>query len=386
MYHIGESAARASLPGRPRAALADRFYTAYLVGMKPTMRTLLAPFLGAVLLTAGCLTHTFQLDLTSENPATLTIEGDSLDLVDGRLALPDRVNWALVSEESSFDPDSNRVIERVYQATAELVPHHLAPPGEQATLSYSHGRNWLLRRPSFRMILPSWRVYERWGDPRGHVPDAVSELQVLDDRDSLLSDMEREELDRQEARALQKAASERYLRQMSNLLDVWARQDGSELDSTIRRDALERFSAILQAHVMTLQHRDPLDVSLEWYPQLREPMAISAAEATGGEREPFLAIADSLELDHKRWEDLKDDRVRVLVVMDTAFRIAEPDSSYGDTLLWEFPGELLADSTIVLSARGYTPSPMAFILLLALIAVLALYLFRKQLHLTKNSS
>ena len=72
---------------------------------------------------------------------------------------------------------------------------------------------------------------------------------------------------------------------------------------------------------------------------------------------------DSIEERYKSWLDMGDDSFEVEVLLPAWKVVATPDTSRGDTLAWQLDTSVLADSTVILSAVGYTPIPATWIIL-----------------------
>ncbi|MCB2199588.1 hypothetical protein KQI63_09300 [bacterium] len=315
----------------------------------------------------GCVTHTLFVDLSSCGVIRYILEGDSLDVYDGRIPHPRGDAWTLADRSSGMSADSSMTILLDYRAPLlERVVHPLAPRSKEGWIEVDQQKGIFVHRKTLRVSFPSWDVRERFGDPEDFIPEEVRQLEAIG-ADTLLSESRQTELKRLKAKGMQKGAAQRYLKQEQALVHAWYDDRGLALPDSVMGDALGRFSAILQAYLITLRDDDPLDVSLEWYSDLKETMVIAAVEATGGEREWFSAASDSLELAYKSWVDLEDDAIEVRVLMPNWRVSTNADTISGDTLIWELDRELFADSTVYLSAIGYDPVPVTWVIALLLV-------------------
>ena len=330
-----------------------------------------------LLLLNGCVTHSLFIDLTSESKARYVIEGDSLDVYDGRLRMPFTPPWTLVEKKTGMDADSSLTVTLDYMAplSGELS-HPLTPRDLKGTIQVVETKGLLFNRKTLTVLFPSWDVLERFGDPEAFIPEEVNQLEEVG-ADTLLSPDRQDQLKRMKAIGMQKATAQRYLKQEQALVQAYFRQSGEPLPDSVMSDAMARFSPVLQVHLMTLRNHDPLDVSLEWYETLRQPMIDAAVEATGGDPEWFAAQADTLDLIYKSWLDLEDDAIQVKAILPAWRVVSNADSVSSDTLLWELETDILADSTVTLSAVGITPIPLNSILaLLILLSVVVALLIR----------
>ncbi|MCB2213513.1 hypothetical protein KQI52_15470 [bacterium] len=311
------------------------------------------------LLLGGCVTHTLLITLTGESPEiTWGIEGDSLDVFDNRIQLPGN-GWAQLEHKVGEDSSGNLVGSLLYQArTVVNLPHPISPMGETGLVDVRRDDGWFYDVTTVTVTFPSWKAPERYGDPDAHVPTEILALEESG-LDTTLTPEGEEELHRIKARAGQLWTVDRYLRQMERLVTS---ELGADADSTVVRDAVSRFAPVVRAYVMSLQGDamdpvDPQDVSLEWYPELRESMITAASEVTGLPVETMAAAADSLDEEYKRWVDLEDDTVQLALVMpDAQYRrlAPDPDEVSGDTLVWNVERERVADQQLQIVAAGYT--------------------------------
>lgn len=308
---------------------------------------------------AGCVSHQILIHAPASEPASAryTLEGDSLDVFDGRLPHPAGPGWVLASREVGEDSTGNLVGRLVYEATSiDSLPHPLAPLGAKGFMAVTRSAGWFRNTVGVHVEFPAWHASERYGDPDQHLPDEMRALQQSGAEDLLTAEQE-DELERWTARARQLATVDRYLRQLERAV----RAVTADPDTAVVRDAVSRFSPVLRAHLLSLQGDpvepvDPRDISLEWYPELRQMMASAGMEATGLPYETVLAATDSLEHEYKRWVDLEDDTVELLVVlpgMNNRMATPDPHETRGDTLVWTLERDDVADLDLVITAAGY---------------------------------
>jgi len=325
----------------------------------------------------GCISHHFFVDLSQDGQVRYTLEGDSLDLSDERLPQPDSLIWKFL-ESHREDRMDETVWFRSFQAPVQhSIPHPIAPSTETGLFSIDRQHYLLFKQVRFKAFFPDWNVTRLYGNLRQFVPPEAEVLKT-DGIDTLLPASQLEDLRRSEAKGLQKGAARRYLMQMNEMVAAWYSFRGIPIDSLAAADALERFNAVLSAYLMTLREYDPLEVSLEWFQELRSTMIQAASEATGGSEVWFTNIADSLEQRWQTWRDIEDDNVTLTVILPAFRVIASPDTVKGDTLYWEFPGAQLADSAVVIQATGWTPVWWVDVLILLAILGFLISIISKQ--------
>ena len=334
--------------------------------MKPSRAAALL-FLFFATLWSGCVTHTLFIDLSPGGGIRYVIEGDSLDVFDGRFQHPHGEGWSLAERSSGMNEDSSLTIQLDFRAPLlSKLAHPFAPRGKDGWIEINREKGIFVHRTTLQVTVPSWDIHDRYGDPEAFVPEEVRQLESVG-ADTLLSESRQTQLKRLKAKGLQKATAQRYLLQEQALVDAWYDQSGEATPDTVLGDAISRFSAILQAHLITLRNQDPLDVSLEWYGDLKGTMVTAAAEATGGDAAWFSAMADSLDLGYKSWVDLEDDAIEIRAILP-AWRVStNADTISGDTLVWELDREQFADTTLYLSAVGYDPVPLSWVIALLVV-------------------
>lgn len=315
---------------------------------------------------SGCISHSIFIDLSGEPEIHYSLEGDSLDLYDNRLQLPGD-GWSKTGE-SRRKQDDEIIWNLEYEhplGTEVTMP--VSPPGEPSICQSSTYNFLLFKLTKARLDFPGWNVSDRFGNLTDFFPDEVA---LLDQPgiDSLLTEGEIEGLRRKKAVGLQKATARRYMMYVQHLIQDWYSQRGTSLDSLVLSDAMERFDAVLHGHLLFLKNEDPMDVSLEWYPELRSSIILAATQATRGDEKWFVEKADSIDHDWKIWKDLEDDSFKIMLKLPVGNIIADPDSISGDTLFWSFAGADLENKGISIAAAGWTPSYpwiAVFVLLLA---------------------
>jgi len=326
---------------------------------------------------SGCVTHTLLVNVTTDPDVHYEVDGDSLDVHDGRLRLPDWAPWELVDRTSGMNADSSLSVRLTYRAPlAEPVIHPISSREVEGDIRVEHRSNLLFKVSELTITFPSWEVSDRFGNPEDFVPEEVRQLESVG-ADTLIAPERQEQLKRLRAVAMQKAAAQRFLKHEQALVESWYQSKGEMVPEEVLSDAMNRFSFVLQAHMLTLSHRDPLDVSLDWYVELRSALVGAASDATGGDLEWFEARMDSIELSYKSWLDLEDDAIQVIAYLPAWRVVTSADTMSGDTLFWELSVDLLSDSTLVLNAVGYTPHLATTLLTLTLLlAVIVLLLLR----------
>jgi hypothetical protein len=331
--------------------------------------TLFAAASAALVGLTGCLTHTVTLDLRAST-AVWQVEGDTLDLQDGRLPLPGSLGWTFVGRQERLDPEGNRIISRTWTRELEggRIPHPLADSVGAGWLAGEMEHGLLLRRGRAEARFPGWEVSRLYGDPEAYAREDIADWKAR--ADTLRGPGEAEQEEQVRALAMQRWAADRYLAMARRVVREHYRRQGRAVDSAAVAEAADRFGMVLDAHLLTLRGEDPREVSLEWYRELRGPMVAAASEATGEPLGRMGPIADSLDARYRRWLDLEDDSV-ILFVVAPGWWVggSEPDTVRGDTLAWSFEGELLADSTVALEVTTATPTTAGLLLPLILVVL-----------------
>lgn len=323
----------------------------------------------SVLLLAGCISHRYTVQLDKNAYVEYSPKGDSLDMYDERIQLPDAEPWIKGATEKTTGSKQDQLVLQYFANIKDPAEHYLAPPELKGMFSSRRLFLLLVSRTTFRAEFPGWDVTENYGNLREFVDPEVDLL--LRNADSTMDEAVKETLERAEAVAMQKSTARRYMYHLEAMLEAWHRQNPQESDTAVVIDAIERFSGILKAHVMTMEGKDPLEISLEWYPELRLPMIISAYEAAGGDTAYWGHISDSIDFRWKCWLDMEDDEIQLSVIAPGMRTSTLPDTISGDTLYWKIPGTTLADSTVVIEASSYQPSLTG---IFALIAVVLVYI------------
>jgi len=334
---------------------------------------LLALLLPGVILLTGCLTHVILIDFGEPKRALYTMEGDSLDLFDGRLPSDPGPPWSEINRKAVPDEEGNVQWTIVYEAslTGESIPFTIAPPETSATIRWSETSYIFLKKKSFVLSIPSWKLIDFYGDLEEFVPENVKLLE-LPGADTLFTRDQSDELKRQKAEAHQEATGRRYILQIRRMVRHWNQTHGTEADDTLLvHEATELFTPMVRAHRMTLENQDPMETTLEWYPELRQPMIEIACEVTRAEPDWMANVADSLDHRWKTWLDIEDDGIQVQAYLPALWIDASCDSTRGDTCYWTVEPGKLADESVTVRAAAFTPvlwaDILAGIILLAII-------------------
>ncbi|MBZ0264449.1 hypothetical protein K8I28_07250 [bacterium] len=336
------------------------------------------------LLFIGCINHIFVIDLSGTSTAQYFIQGDSLDMYDGRVSLADTTFWTFVGKERE-DTDDETIHTLKYSASLEdTLPHPIAASASNGFFYVNSDNFLLVKRQHFTAVFPSWRVTERYGNLREFVPEEAEILQE-EGYDTLLSRETQNRLRRQEAIGLQKGTSRRYMMQVREMVRIFYERNQETLEEKASnlgaaQVAESNFSSILNAYEMSFKYDDPLEVPLDWYHELKDGMVMAAANATGGRASLFAHIADSLNHRWHTWEDIQDDDLSLSLIIPAYFLDAQPDSTAGDTLFYNISGASLADSTYVIEAIAYNPVWVVDIAIFAILLVFPLTIIVKRMR------
>jgi len=338
-----------------------------------------ALLMAAAALLSGCVTHRFFIDLRSANRIQYVVDGDSVDVFDGLIQLPRKDAWTLTDRQRTEGVDEEPTIRLSYTANpGTTIKHPVGPPENPGRITVHRGRNPLYKNVRVDAEFPSWEVKERYGDPEKYLPDTL--LQVLDQPDfDSLSPGKREEYEQRFWEAQVHSARDRYRHMLNDLVLPELESRGRVVDD----DAYEQGAIPLEEKMDVLSRaclRAGENASdLDWYDELRMPLAESAMVILGGHTADWLPLADSLERRYKSWLDFSDESVVLELLMPGRVSTTiQPDTLRGDTLVWEFTGDTVSDSTLVLTASSWEPRWPGVILLLLLIQAVATFLLHRR--------
>jgi hypothetical protein len=348
----------------------------YFVTMKRNRLYLLSAILIALTFT-GCITHSIFVDLSADNGLEYRIVGDSLDIYDSRVLLPDAYGWEFVAQDIEIDDDQKSVILDYKHDTTKEAFHPFSPTENPGFINSSIKKGFLFSARIFKIGFPSWKVLALYGDPEEFYTD---DIRLLNDDgfDDLLTDERRSSLERKRALALRKSSEKRYKKQFMQLIDIWIAK-GIDIDrEKVLFDGKNLFEISLNEYTSQFDSVTPENVSLEWYTDLREIFADNASEITGEKRAWFLNVADSLEHRYKCWMDLQDDSIELAVVLPGTFQIADADSVSGDTLFWSLNAEYFANSDYEIKAKSYTLQPAGLSTSFVVLLIVVVYVVRRK--------
>ncbi len=325
-----------------------------------------------VLCFSGCIHHSFLIDLRETGEVHYTISGDRFDLNDERLQYPDSLYWQFISEEMEIQ-DENEVWTSIWTASLTDSLHHpVSPPEFQPSFNIIRTNYYLFQQLTFIAEFPSWNVLLNYGDLDEFVPTEEEVFGTSNLPESLL----RDEFERQRALGMQMGTIRRYLMQLGTVITEYSESNDIEFDSTVFRQAVSSFREIMVEYLEQFDDDDPVDVSLDWYNDLRDPMVLVAYQATDGDTASLFRIADSLDFRWRTWMDVKDDQVTVDLLIPGTWISATPDTLLGDTLHWDIEGEWLADYPVIILAKSYTLNPVMIVITLIIISVVSVLLFK----------
>ncbi len=350
--------------------------TVYFAAMKRNKKYLLSAVLLALTFT-GCITHSIFVDLSAENGLGYRIVGDSLDIYDSRVMLPDAYGWEFVAQDVEIvDDDRSIILDYIHDGLSDVI-HPLGPNENPGFINSSIKKGFLFSARIFKIGFPSWKVLTNYGDPEEFYTDEIRLLKD-DGFENLLTDDRRYSLERKRALALRKSSEKRYKKQFMQLIDIWQAKSVDIDKEKLFLDSENLFENSLNEYTSQFDSVSPENVSLEWYADLREIFADNASEITGEKREWFLYVADSLEHRYKCWLDLQDDSIELAVVLPGTFQIADADSVSGDTLFWSLNAEYFANSDYEIKAKSYTLQPAGLSTSFVVLLIVVVYVVRRK--------
>jgi hypothetical protein len=327
----------------------------------------------------GCVTHKFFLNLTSTPALRYTIEGDSVDVYDGRLSLPDKVFWTLTGSETGENSDGTPSV-RYSWAVSPLsrIGHPLGPEDKSPEISSKTSKSIFHRSVYFRAEFPSWDAKERYGDPEKYMPEALLKA-VEDPMFDSLHPGKRDELEGRLLDAQLSAAIDRYDGMLLELVKAGFEERGRMYDDEAYAIESVRFFAKLKRLAREAKALGEEDPDTDWYDELRLLMAETLTRIHGTSSSAAFAKLDSLEMRYKRWLDLRDENIEFVAVVPGFTRTnIDPDTTFGDTLQWEFSGEALGDRTVVLEASAWSPRPGGVVLLILVLGAVLIWVWRSH--------
>lgn len=116
--------------------------------------------LGALLLPlalAGCVTHTIFLDLRGEESARYVVQGDSADMHDKGLVVPQWNSYSVPELQSGEGADGTPLLRRTYLiGEPKHFLHPIAPPGEDGTVDVERSSSFVHKTITMRAVFPAW--------------------------------------------------------------------------------------------------------------------------------------------------------------------------------------------------------------------------------------
>lgn len=333
----------------------------------------------ASVLASGCVTHRFFINLTHTPSLRYMVEGDSSDVHDGVLALPEGAPWVKTSAEEDEGSDGSPT-SRITWAVSPLtsVSNPVAASGSGAEITAKRQQSPIHERSSLRITFPSWEAKERYGDVEKYMPTEL--MDALEDPifDSMHPG-KREELQQKLVSAELRAARDRYDVMLQELVKAWYAEEGRNFDDETYAENTVRFFHAMRDIVLRERTQGGDTPNTDWYDELRTIMAEAAMGITGKPSAQMMLELDSLELRYKRYLDLNDDQIEVMAVMPGRWTASlAPDTVMHDTLVWQISGETYANETLVLEANSWQPRWPGLLLLLLVIQVIASLLLRQR--------
>ncbi|MDP8206441.1 MAG: hypothetical protein P9L92_07260 [Candidatus Electryonea clarkiae] len=320
--------------------------------MKSTKIVLIiSTLLSGFILFTGCISHKFFLDFSPGGVYRYVAEGDSLDLFDGRILFPPSNPWQETNRTREKDDEGNITWKYFFESKQEAeISQPIAPPEKNGLIQFQEKNYLVVKKKSFVAVFPGWDVTRIYGDQREFLPPEVDDIEKFESDTTLQT-----RLKQLEALGLQKTTARRYMLQVQNMILEWQRSGNVEdADSLMIQQGLKNFSVIIEVFMLTFKDKDPMEVSLEWYQELRDPMISICSEVSGGSPEWFANVADSIDFRWKTWKDMEDDGIELEVFLPSTWINANPDTVRNDTLFWSIESESLAEEDVVIQATGWT--------------------------------
>ncbi|MFH0884003.1 MAG: hypothetical protein V2A56_13520 [bacterium] len=340
-----------------------------------------ALLMAAATLLTSCVTHRFFINLRDNGSVQYAVEGDSVDVMDGLIKLPSDDAWIQTSHERTEGVDEEPSLRLSYQAKDDgRINHPVGPPENPGTLTIRRMGSPLHKSLVLQARFPSWEVGERYGDPEKYLPEELVGSFDDPELDSLPPE-KRKEYEAAYWKAQVLAANDRYRRMLDDIVLSELTRRGKEPDEDHYDEASKKFEGTIHGLVERAIAQGEDNADLDWYVDLRMPMAETAMALLGGVTADWLPVADSLEQRYQSWLDLSDESVVLELLMPGRVKTAPPpDTLKGDTLSWEFTGETLSDSTFVITASSWEPRWPGVIFLMFLIEIVAALLLHRRYH------
>jgi len=336
-------------------------------------------------LAVGCVSHSFLIDLHKDGILRYTVEGDSVDILDGLTRFPNETLWTQVERKSGKFATGDPAITLIYEADRqEHITHPLAPSGVAGTMSIRDFGTPIYRTWRYEIVFPSWETAERYGDPSRYMP--VDLMRALEDPlfDSLHPG-KREELQQKQWEAEILAARDRYMNMLETLVRDRLSEQGKMFDDETFVEFTKSYYRRVRELMQTAGTAGLEEGNLDWYDPLRLLMVEAGMAITGVPTAELLPRADSLEHRYKRWLDLSDESVNLALVMPgRIYMLTTPDTLIGDTLQWELPCEMLGDSTVVIQVGSWEPRWGGLILLILVLQAIVSVLLHRRYSMSRD--
>ena len=325
---------------------------------------LFPPLFLLLFLFSSCLQHHFKITVNEDGSVDYqyTASGDSADLYDELISLPQGLPWEIEEYTEIDTSDSEPDTVYYYRARAYFAPGEPLPAAfggetvDYASVDLQHPLK-IRRQDLFFMVnycfnfrFPSRRSEELYGTPEDYISP---ERRTLDEADSL-DDAEIAELDAEAEKGyriwLAVIVSDFFIKSLRQYMTENPRTPIDTLKFAQVREELEEFFKI---HFIDIDSDSEFDDALAWnsiFPKgfaiLKENLGLPAGEVLYDE---LMSIGQAFERECRVTEDLDDESFSVELYLPGELRSSNADS-VGEFLAWEFNGADIADSTIVLSA------------------------------------
>ena len=351
----------------------------------------------------SCLVHEYNITVLEDGRVNYvyTATGDSADLYDGLTALPDSVIWKV---ERGIDIDTSQGgsdTSYYYRASGWFSPGRRNPIPESFGVDYVDYAQLSLRHPMnvrrqdlffmvnyiFEFEFKSRRRTELYGDPLKCVPKEITasvEENAVDDS----SDEYAERIIREKCiEWLGEMFRTRFSRSLRKSMEMHTELTVPPEKITAVETALGVF---IKQFLDNLRVEDDEDICALWRTAQDSGYGIIEEQLNFlGDTTFFLdmkTVGEMLARENEITEDLGDEGFKVEVFLPGKLRTSNADSAVVERtdsgemknhLFWEFKGEDLADSTIVLAAVSTVHRPLRIYICGGIFILVLLWFIRK---------
>ena len=319
------------------------------------------PLLLLTLILSSCLHHSFNITVNEDGSVDYiyTASGDSMDLYDGRVPLPEKRHGWKISQYVEVDSSSGRIERKFYYqaerlfASSDDIPVFFTEDraGDLEFCDIYHPLQvekqdlFFMVNYHFEFSFPSRNFTKNYGSPDDYQPDTEGEEAAMDE-------------EKREKLWLTDVVTEMF---MKSLRSVISEHPEYQIDTTMMGHAQAELQAYISLEIDKIWDKEDANEKAFFDSMLDEAYTIFK-ENLRFEDNPDIKemMRDDIEIfsgDFLVSSDLFDESFSVKAYLPGKMRNCNADSA-DDFLLWEFSGEDITDSTVTMIALATVYRPL----------------------------